>query len=105
MFVADEAIQAELVLNDANSTLSKRNTYTGYTTGSALQKQMLAFHNAYRNHHGAGTVTWSSSLAKVALKTAQKCVFAHSDPYQYGENLGGGSSAYNNPAYYVYLYV
>jgi len=91
-------------LANVTKGLSKRNNYTTYTTGTALKNQMLQYHNAYRAHHGAQPVKWSSSLAKTALATAKKCVFAHSNPYKYGENLGGGSSGFNNPAYFVYLW-
>jgi len=86
--------------------LEKRNTYTNVTySGTAFQNSMLSIHNGYRAHHGVGNLTWNSTLALKAYNTSSQCIFRHSSSTPYGENVGAGSSNFNNPTYFVTLYV
>jgi len=74
---------------------------TGYTTSLTQLGGVLKIHNQYRAHHGVPPLQWDPVLAKAALKSARTCIFKHTTPYVYGENLAAGTL--NNPAFYVYL--
>ena len=43
----------------------------------AYQSVMLNNHNAHRKNHTVPEAKWDSTIAGYALKTANKCVFAH----------------------------
>ena len=73
----------------------------GWTSAGQFRTQMLKYHNQYRAAHGVPPLKWSTKLAKYALANVKTCVFGHSDPYKYGENLAGGTM--DNPAFYVWL--
>ncbi|KAK6362564.1 hypothetical protein TWF730_000021 [Orbilia blumenaviensis] len=90
--------------SSSNTTeLDKRGTkFIISTIAVPLQRDMLKYHNAWRAHHGASAVTWNSTLAMVALRSARKCVFAHTQNNKFGENIAAGT--YTNPAYYAWLW-
>lgn len=53
-------------------------------------------HNIHRANHGAGKVVWDKKLAQAAMKSAQRCTFAHfmnENGLQYGQNLALGNPA------------
>ncbi|KAF4553291.1 Hypothetical protein D9617_7g030180 [Elsinoe fawcettii] len=55
-------------------------------------------HNQHRNNHGSPPVTWSAELAQAAMKSAQRCTFAHymnENGLTYGQNLALGYAAPN----------
>ncbi|KAK6532163.1 hypothetical protein TWF694_003323 [Orbilia ellipsospora] len=75
---------------------------TKTVTASMLQSLMLNYHNQARAHHGVTALTWNTTLAAAALKSASKCVFAHTANNKYGENIAAGT--YTNPAFYAALW-
>lgn len=53
-------------------------------------------HNIHRANHSAPNVIWDKALAKAAMKSAQRCTFAHfmnENGLQYGQNLALGNPA------------
>ncbi|KAF3913067.1 hypothetical protein ABW21_db0208519 [Orbilia brochopaga] len=86
---------------DAGVDVDKRAVKLTVSTTGTLPSTMLKYHNAWRAHHGAPALKWSTTLANAAKKSATKCVFAHTKNNKYGENIAAGT--YNNPAYYAYL--
>lgn len=60
------------------STQAPQNTNTQQPSGNSDVTQMLQLHNNLRATHGAGALTWSSTLAAKAQQWANGCVFQHS---------------------------
>ncbi|KAK6508778.1 hypothetical protein TWF481_003548 [Arthrobotrys musiformis] len=88
---------------DATAEINKRGTkFIVSTVGTSLRNDMLKYHNAWRAHHSAPALKWNTTLAIAALKSARKCVFAHTKNNKYGENIAAGT--YTNPAYYASLW-
>lgn len=64
------------------------------------QATAIKYHNAYREDHSAGKLSWDPKLADYALQLAKSCVFDHNTTmggkdFSYGQNLamfgiGGG---------------
>ncbi|KAF3939205.1 Natrin-2 [Dactylella cylindrospora] len=86
----------------AHGKLGKRQSPTASTIGNSLRQQMLAYHNGWRAHHGAAAMTWNTTMSVAALRSASKCVFAHTSNNPYGENIAAGTP--NNPAWYAWLW-
>ncbi|KAK6516062.1 hypothetical protein TWF506_005975 [Arthrobotrys conoides] len=88
---------------DAMEEIDKRGTkFIISTVGTSLRSEMLKYHNAWRAHHSAPALKWNTTLAIAALKSARKCVFAHTKNNKFGENIAAGT--YTNPAYYASLW-
>ncbi|KAK6535766.1 hypothetical protein TWF281_000018 [Arthrobotrys megalospora] len=88
---------------NTTAELDKRGTkFMISTVGPSLRSDMLKYHNTWRAHHGAPALKWSASLAIAALRSARKCVFAHTKNNKYGENIAAGT--YTNPAFYASLW-
>ncbi|KAK6357770.1 hypothetical protein TWF718_002076 [Orbilia javanica] len=88
---------------EATAEIEERATkFIVSTIGTALRVEMLKYHNAWRAHHSAAALKWNTTLALAALKSARKCVFAHTKSNKYGENIAAGT--YTNPAYYASLW-
>jgi hypothetical protein len=49
---------------------------------------LLAAHNAARNSHGAGPLSWDDSLAQTALSTASTCDYIFADTEQFSRTPG-----------------
>ncbi|KAI5800274.1 CAP domain-containing protein [Peziza echinospora] len=83
---------------------------TGSSGLSAFAQEYLNSHNAYRAKHGAPALKFSQTLADYAQAHVGNCVFAHSSPYKYGENLAAGYATvskaidawYQEEVYYDY---
>ena len=58
---------------------------------SVDMKRLLDEHNARRKKHCAAPLAWSSEVAAVAQKWAERCKFEHSKG-TYGENLAMGTT-------------
>lgn len=63
-------------------------------------RSALSLHNQYRSRHGAGALSWSTELEKVAQDWANKlarenCAMYHSN-HPSGENLGRGYRSIND---------
>lgn len=54
---------------------------------------VLEVHNRYRAIHGTPSVSWNETLAAYAAEWGEKCLFAHSPPSAYGENIALDSAA------------
>ncbi|KAM3430389.1 hypothetical protein MY4824_007718 [Beauveria thailandica] len=62
------------------------------------QGTAVKYHNAYREDHSAGGLSWDPTLAAYALELAQTCVFAHNtsmggDDFHFGQNLAMAASS------------
>ncbi|KAM3509614.1 hypothetical protein MY10362_000507 [Beauveria mimosiformis] len=62
------------------------------------QRTAVKYHNAYRENHSAGSLSWDPTLAAYALELAQTCVFAHNtsmggDDFRFGQNLAMAASS------------
>jgi len=62
------------------------------TSQPLLQKEALAAHNHWRRVHQAPPLSWDPALQHYAENHADHCVFKHSNPPAYGENLAAGYS-------------
>ncbi|KAF3317316.1 hypothetical protein TWF173_010969 [Orbilia oligospora] len=99
----DIGLEGRSVGFDATEEIDKRGTkFIISTVGTSLRSEMLKYHNAWRAHHGAPALKWNTTLAMAALKSARKCVFAHTKNNEYGENIAAGT--YTNPSYYASLW-
>ncbi|KAF5337489.1 hypothetical protein D9758_013594 [Tetrapyrgos nigripes] len=47
-------------------------------------------HNSLRTIYNASAVTWNDTLAQYAQNYVNKCIYAHSNPDPYGENIAAG---------------
>ncbi|EGX45305.1 hypothetical protein AOL_s00170g12 [Orbilia oligospora ATCC 24927] len=98
----DIGLEGRSVGFDATEEIDKRGTkFIISTVGTSLRSEMLKYHNAWRAHHGAPALKWNTTLAMAALKSARKCVFAHTKNNEYGENIAAGT--YTSPSYYASL--
>lgn len=57
---------------------------------SDFERMYVDTHNKLRARTGAGPLTLDRKMADYAQNHVENCVFKHSDPYVYGENLGAG---------------
>lgn len=92
---ADVDLQDNAYFN-ATAELDKR------AAAPSLKSDMLKYHNAWRAHHGAPLLVWSTTLESFASQAARKCAFAHTPNNKFGENVAGGT--YTNPAFYAQLW-
>lgn len=56
----------------------------------SIQAAALAIHNQLRSDHHAPKLVWDDGLQAFAERHANACVFQHSSPHPYGENLAAG---------------
>ncbi|KAF3911139.1 Pseudecin [Arthrobotrys entomopaga] len=94
--------ESDTAKRDAGTKVKVVRATTKTVTPASLQSQMLYYHNAWRAHHAATPLTWNTTLAAAALKSASKCVFAHTTNNRYGENIAAGT--YTNPAFYAAMW-
>lgn len=57
---------------------------------SDFERMYVEKHNELRAKTGAGPLTLDRTIADYAQNHVQSCVFEHSSPHVYGENLGAG---------------
>ncbi|KAL1406440.1 hypothetical protein Q8F55_008139 [Vanrija albida] len=57
-----------------------------------LEQDILKLHNDYRAHFGVGALTWDGALAAAAAANANRCLFEHTNPRVYGENIAQGTT-------------
>ena len=57
-----------------------------------MPEEVLRVHNKLRAKHHAPSLVWDKELQDFATKHARTCVFLHSSPHVYGENLAAGYS-------------
>lgn len=55
-----------------------------------MPEEALRVHNRLRAKHHAPPLVWDKELQDFATKHARTCVFKHSVPHVYGENLASG---------------
>jgi len=71
------------------------------STGSGLggyEGMMLDAHNLHRSNHSAPALEWNSTLAAIAQKIGQSCVYDHQmevDGVGYGQNIAAGIDSDN----------
>lgn len=74
----------------------------GKSAGGIDIQGWLDAHNNYRSQYGVGSVTWSEELVQVARRQTDSCVWKHTRPNLYGENIAAGQ---NSPSEVVIAWV
>jgi len=72
------------------SATASANTDVSLTDDNTFQRDVLNTTNTFRGQHNASVVTWNTTLAAYATGWASKCIFNHSNPNAYGENIAAG---------------